>query len=76
MGVPCSFETNITDLTTENGLKGYEEEPQNVLVLGLRETRATQEHGKAGLRAMRKLQISTHAFVEIKWAYRVHSRRI
>jgi len=43
MGVPCSFETNITDLTTENERKGDEEEPRNVLVFGLRETRATQE---------------------------------
>jgi len=59
MGVPRSFQMNITEIITENERKGYEEEPRNVLVVGLRETRATQENGKAGLRAMRQLQIST-----------------
>jgi len=39
---------NITDLTTENERKGHEEKPRNVLVFGLRETRATQEQGKLG----------------------------
>ena len=42
------LETNITDVVIENGRKGYEGEPRNVLVFGLCETRAAQAQGKLG----------------------------
>jgi len=60
---------------TEKGRKAYGGEPRNVLVFGLRETRATQVQRKW---AARNAQLANKysIFVEIKWAYRVRSRQI
>ena len=68
MGVPCSFETDITDLTTENGRKGYEGGPRNILVFGLRETHATQVQRKLGCTRYASYKYVLY-FVEIKWVY-------
>ena len=72
MGVPCSFETNITDLITGNGREDYEGEPRNVLVSG------ACSPGTSESRAVLNAQATSnhHIFIKITWVYGVYLRGI